>query len=244
MRVKRCRAVLLAAAILLFGLTGCAENQIPDLTDEQIQQVGEFVAITMMKYDAGHRSRLMDLPEMEETGETAPKPEEPAGMAPVDDTPVVNSAGIETAEKELEYSMEEVMGLPEGVSVLFTDTEICNDYPGESDSFNMSAGDGKKLLVLHFSIANAGQQEQELDLLSSGTVYRITVNGEYSRRALTTMLLDDMTSYQGTIPAGESAEAVLIIEIEGSLSTVTSLTLDAKNGDMTQTTELLSEKAD
>lgn len=244
MRLRRCRAALLAAAMLLFGLTGCAENQIPDLTDEQMQQVGEFVAITMMKYDAGHRSRLMDLPVIEETEEAAPEPEKPAGMAPVDDTPVVDSAGIEAAEEEPEYSMEEVMGLPEGVSVLFTDTEICDNYPGESDFFNMSAGEGKKLLVLHFSIANAGQQEQEVDLLSSGTVYRVTVNGEYSRRALTTMLLDDMTSYQGALPAGESTEAVLIIEIEGSLSAVDSLTLDVKNGDMTRTIELLAEETD
>lgn len=248
MKLKRCMAVLLAAAMSIFSLTGCAENQIPDLTDEQMQQIGEFVAVTMMKYDAGHRSRLMDLPEMGEMEEIEPVPEAPVGMAPVDDTPVVDSTGMEvTEEAEAEepvYSMEEVMGLPEGVNVAFADWEICDDYPGDSDVFNVSAGEGKKLFVLRFSITNAAQQEQEVDLLSSGTAYRITVNGEYSRRALTTMLLDDMSSYQGTLPAGENAEAVLIIEVEEALGAVASLSLDVKNGEKTHTVELVAEKTE
>ena len=52
---------LLPAAFLILALTGCAENQIPDLTADQEKAVGEYVALTLMRYDAGHRSRLMDL---------------------------------------------------------------------------------------------------------------------------------------------------------------------------------------
>lgn len=55
-----------------------------------------------------------------------------------------------------------------------------------------------------------------MDLLSGGTAYWITVNGNAPRRALGTMLLDDMTTYSDTIPGGSSAEVVLIVEIEES----------------------------
>ena len=55
------------------------------------------MAYTMVKYDVGHGSRLMDLPPVEEMDEQAPvptrSPEETVGMDPVDDTPVVDASG-------------------------------------------------------------------------------------------------------------------------------------------------------
>ena len=49
MTVKRKISMVLTAALLMTGLTGCAENQIKDLSEDEIQAVGEYVALTMMK---------------------------------------------------------------------------------------------------------------------------------------------------------------------------------------------------
>ena len=46
---KRKIVAIFTAALLITGLTGCAENQIPDLSGDEIQAVGEYVAITLMK---------------------------------------------------------------------------------------------------------------------------------------------------------------------------------------------------
>ena len=55
--------VFFAFVVMIMCLTGCAENQIPTMTDEQIYEVSEYVAITLMKYDASNRSRLVELDE-------------------------------------------------------------------------------------------------------------------------------------------------------------------------------------
>ena len=46
---KKNAAAIVAASILVMGLTGCGENRIPDMTEAQMEEVGEYVAFTMMK---------------------------------------------------------------------------------------------------------------------------------------------------------------------------------------------------
>lgn len=242
MRLKRAILTVAAAAMVMGAVSGCAENQIPDLSDEEVQAIGEYVAFTMMKYDAGHRSRLMELSEIyDSTPPKAPsateepvEEQEPSGMAPVDDTPVVDASSGTVIGGENVYSMEEVMELPEGVTVKYLGRILCDSYPNESDvmagSFTVDAGAGKKLLILRFSLSNEAGQERTVDLSSSGTRYRVTVNGEYARWALTTILLDDLSSLQCTLSAGGSEEAVLIIEVEESVAeNISSISLGVKN---------------
>ena len=81
-----CGALLCAMALTM---TACG-NEIPDLTEEESQQIGEYAAVTLLKYDANNRSRLVD-PEIviaklekdaaKETGkqENVPTEEQPAG---------------------------------------------------------------------------------------------------------------------------------------------------------------------
>ena len=237
MTVKRKISMVLTAALLMTGLTGCAENQIKDLSEDEIQAVGEYVALTMMKYDINHRSRLMDLAVVDESDSSAEGveeeqiSEEPSGMAPVDDTPVVNASGKEEQEAP-SYSLEEVMGLPEGLEVAFTGQEVYESYPENADYFSLNASEGRKLLVLRFSIVNVGEQEQNVDLLNSGAVFHIKVNETFSRRALTTMLMDDMATYVGTVPAGGSVDTVLVIEVDnGMAESISSVGLSVENGE-------------
>lgn len=236
--------MITAAALLMVSLTGCAENQIPDLSGDEIQAIGEYVAVTMMKYDINHRSRLMDLTVLDEDyvpedpTETQ-EPEEPSGMAPVDDTPVVDSAGKEEQAAVSSYTLEEVAGLPEGVEVAFTERGIYDNYPEEGDFFSLNASAGRKLLVLHFSITNTGEQEQNVDILGSGSVFSVTVNETYTRRALTVMALNDLSAYEGMVAAGEKADAILVIEVDADMAeNISSVSLQVRNEDKTHTMKL------
>ena len=137
--MKHKKSVMTVLILAMLGLSGCAENQIPDVSEEEMRAIGEYVAYTMVKYDVGHGSRLMDLPPVEEMDEQAPvptrSPEETVGMDPVDDTPVVDASGeVVTDEgqsmEEPSYSAEEVMGLPEGVALSFAGKSCwCSSSP-------------------------------------------------------------------------------------------------------------------
>lgn len=239
MGTKKFKTGLTAAVLCLgicSGLTGCGENVIPELTDNEMQIIGEYTAFMLMKYDASNRSRLVTLlpettpVESEQTEPEIPqKTEEPSGMGPVDDTPVTD---ISQDQEEDHGSMEDVLRLTEGLSISYVNAELCDTYPyGEEFGVVASASEGKKLLVLHFQFSNGTGQEQTIDLnAQKEMVFRITVNGDYRRNAMRTLLLNDMTTLKETISAGESTEAVLIIEVEQrSMEEISSISLNLKN---------------
>ena len=64
--MKKKGFALLITICMIFGLSACGENVIPEMTDEELQAVGEYAAITLMKYDANQRSRLVDIALLEE----------------------------------------------------------------------------------------------------------------------------------------------------------------------------------
>lgn len=251
-RMKRRKSkAMLALTVLLLGLTGCAENQIPDMTGEEIQAMGEFVAFTLMKYDAGHQSRLMELPAVEESeipdgtdAEARPEEDRAGKMDPVDDTPVVGDDREEESQtpEEVSYTAEEVMGLPEGVTVAYKGHACYDSYPAESDAFAVSASEGKKLLVVEFSMTNTLAEEQRVDLLSSGVRYRIRVNEAAAGHSLPTMLLNDMSSYVDTLEAGATVEVVLLVEVDqGTAESISSIVLSLKNESKSHTIQLYGE---
>ena len=61
LRKRKKAGIWLAGGLLSLSLTGCAENQIPDVSDGQMDVMKNYVAAAMMKYNMGRRSRLVDL---------------------------------------------------------------------------------------------------------------------------------------------------------------------------------------
>ena len=56
MRKKKLLGILTAAALCL-GMTGCGENQMPELTDAQVKEIGQYVAFILMKYNSNEIGR-------------------------------------------------------------------------------------------------------------------------------------------------------------------------------------------
>lgn len=235
---KRNRAAgLLAGTLLAVCLTGCAENQIPDMPDEQLDAVRNYVSASMMKYNMGRKSRLVDLSRYSNPG-TVPDTgsDLSQGMDPVDDTPVVNEPSTNrpnTSGEGTSYRLEQVLELPEGVTVTFLGQETCEFYPDDdnNDILVVNASAGKKLLVMHFSLANTGAQDQDIDLRFPEVTYRVTINGEITRRAMTTMLLNDMLDFSDTLKAGDSADVVLVVEVDESMEgDINTISVGVKKG--------------
>lgn len=231
--MKKRIVLTLTAALLVLGLVGCGENQIPELTDEQTQLLGEFTAFTLMRYDANHRSRLVDYtllmttPDPEQTPEPVPT-KEPGGMDPVDNTTVIGANG--QAGSSGNGSIKETLNLPEGIDVTFHDHALYNRYPEGDAYFGMTATEGRKLLIINASISNTSGQDQAVDLLHMAAEFRITVNGDFTRRALLTGLESDLSTFEGTVLVGANVETVLVIEVDESLAeNITSISVNIKN---------------
>lgn len=203
-------------------LTGCG-NAIPEMTEQQQELVVEFAAGELLKFDQKHVAKLMPV-EMIEEEESVP--EEAPAEAPASEEEKqepAESEGIPADEvtvidhtEEMPESVDEFLGL-EGVSITYTGYELTDSYPTETSDdvfFFMSATENNKLLVLKFQAENVSGGEMMLDLAKGQTRYKIAVNG-VEQNALTTMLLNDMAYYQGTLAAGESVELVVVGEVSG-----------------------------
>lgn len=238
-----CGALLCAMALTM---TACG-NQIPDLTEDESQRVGEYAAVTLLKYDANNRSRLVD-PDVviarlekdaaKEAGrqEQTPTEEQPGGTT-------ASEIEMPTAQEDITTSLEDFFGLAAGVTLTYQDYQIADSYPedGSSDAyFALDASAGKKLLVLRFALTNGTAQEENIDFLSTGSRYIITVNGSTRGNALTTMLSNDMSTYAETLNSGETRELVLLLEVnEDVASAVQSISLHLKNASNEYTIQLL-----
>lgn len=243
---KRIVAIMSTAVLLL---SGCGSS-FPQLSDEEAKAVGEYAAITLLKYDANSRSRLVDLSQVEDEPETEGNqgivtipeevvPEEP--KVEESQTPEIQESVADVDTDMVAESIEEFLELPEGISVAFTGYELCQSYQEEGSLyFTLEASSGKTLLVTKFVMQNSSPEAKQIDLLQRKDNYRITVNGTYSRTALTTMLSNDMTTYKGSLAVGALQEVVLVIEVDSEMAQdVQSISLNLKNESKIYTIQVL-----
>ena len=231
-------------------LTGCGAA-LPDMTDEDANAIGEYAAITLLKYDANSRSRLVDLSQIEQSEEAQepsvtepssaePLPEEQPSAEPLDleNTPVTDT---NTSEPEMADSLESFFELPEGVSLLCTGYEFTQSYEGEENThFALEATEGKELLVLQFTMQNQSGSSQEINIFDRRDNYRVSVNASDTRTALSTMLIEDLSTYKGALPDGGTEKLVLVFELEAAQTgSVESIVLSLKNDVNSYTIQVL-----
>ena len=210
--------------ILSLGLSGCG-NVIPDMTADVEQKVGEYAGLVMLRYDANHRSRLVDwskvpveepvVQEPEPIAEPEPEPE------PEEDNIGQGAVEVTDATEEATESVspEEFLNLADGMTLIYQGYSICSSYPEDTvdNYFSLDASSGKKLLVVHFILYNQSAQDQAVDFLGDGYAFKCKINDSITRTALVTMLVDDMSTYRGTISQGYGEQLVLIFEIDESV---------------------------
>ncbi len=249
---KKIVAALLTGMALM--MAGCG-NAIPDMTDEQLQAVGEYTAMLLLSHDVNYRSRLVDIetliteeagPFEQETPQETPAPEEtPApgnvGMDPTQDTPVIDLTGEQGNEEQSVVSLEEALGLSGQLTLSYTGHEITDSYPQDEsveEYFTVDAEDGNQLLVLHFTLQNQGEGTEMANTREQKLMVRVSVNGITSV-SLTTLLENDLMLYQEGLNPGETREVVLLAEFEAqSLRDVASVELNVKNDDKNATIQL------
>lgn len=252
-KTKKSWIKILTIGVTGICITGCG-NAIPEMTEQQQELVVEFAASELLKFDQAHATRLVPL-EMIQKEEEIHQEDSQAledqkessaddvqeneangiGGIPADDATV-----IDQTQEVMPKSIDEFLGLT-GISITYTGHEVADSYPPEAADevyFFMSATENNKLLVLKFRVENTSGEDVELDFAHRQTRYKIVVNG-VEQNALTTMLLNDMAYYEGTLAAGENIELVLVGELSNEqVDQISSLELTMKSVDDTATISL------
>ncbi len=225
-------AVVFLLAVLPFA--GCG-SRLPNLNDGQMDQVAEYAANLLIKYDSHNRMRLMSEEEMQKeeekraawdvqypSAEPTESPEDPKGSES-------QVSEVKPDVPPVQYgALEDLFELPSGVGIQYTGCFTAERYPDDLTGFDASAG--MEILALQFVLQNDTDATQNIDLLNQDITYRITVNGSHTSSQMLTMLDNDLATYQGKIASGDGLELVLLTEIEEGTE-VSSLTLRGKKAD-------------
>ena len=238
MKNKKMRPfIILLAGTLLVSLSGCG-NTIPALSEEQEALVVEYASTAVLKHDANYQGKLVDLSTLSNEEET---PEEETTQEPVEEADIPKEPeqmqesqqdvfSAEQAEAEIQADAEQILGLQD-VSLTYSGYEVDEFYPknGNEIYFVMNATPGNNLLVVKFTLRNLLNEEQDIQIQPGTVRVKIIMNGE-EENALTTMLLNDLATYQGTLGPNEETELVVVGEYPvEDLQVIDSLSVKLKN---------------
>lgn len=229
--------IILLACTLIVSLSGCG-NTIPSLSEEQEALVVEYASTAVLKHDANYQGKLVDLSTLKNEEET---PVEETMQAPAEEAdipkepeqmqePQQDVFSAEQAEAEIQADAEQILGLQD-VSLTYSGYEVDEFYPknGNEIYFVMNATPGNNLLVVKFTLRNLLNEEQDIQIQPGTVRVKIIMNGE-EKNALTTMLLNDLATYQGTLGPNEETELVVVGEYPvEDLQTIDSLSVKLKN---------------
>lgn len=217
-------------------LTGCNKSPMPDLSEEQTQLISEYAAGLILKYDKNFENMLLEPEELaykeekqaeyERKMEEYKSTQEKAEAEKEAESNSKESGG--TSEMEvMASSVEEALGI-EGIHIAYKGFEISDSYPnaGEDETyFEVISTPGNDLLIMKFTISN-NSKEDEINILDSGARFRYSFNGGNAKAILSTLLMDDLSTFKGNIPIGESEEVVLLAEVsEVDASQIAALSL-------------------
>ncbi len=247
--MKKLRFVLymcFVSALLTF--TGCGVAGV-NISDEDVKRVADYSSDIVSQHNDKSDSRLVDLYTVKKKYRDQLDLEikrqnfralEQAAMQTEEGSPSGSGSGDgsgEEAPAEPEISLSEAIGVPE-FEIYYTDYEVSRSYPTTGSSVSeddvymgMTAAAGDTLLIMHFNISNTEGADRDCSILSKRPNFRVKINGE-NHTVQQTILPDDLSKFEGTIPAYSASDAVLISEVsEADASSIDSLSLIVRSAE-------------
>ncbi len=129
--------------------------------------------------------------------------------------------------------------LAKGLFLTYSGYSVAGSYADENDVFSITANQGNKLLVLNFQLINTSGLDVSVDMVKTNPHFQVLLNDKNVGYTNVTMLDNDLSSFAGTIPAGDKVNMVLIKQMKADkVKTIDTLGLIGTLGDETITFNL------
>lgn len=217
-KLKICALVLTMALVM----SGCGDKPYT-LTDQEKAIIVNYAAHVVAKYNKRQPDGLCytatdkdtenteQQPATETESGPEPEPETSKGTAGGTTQQTTSEAPAEQSTQVPINSLAAALGLT-GLSAVFTGSEVKSSYE-QPDYFALEASNGKTFLILHIQLSNTTNADIACDMLSKKAAFTVTINGSITANAKTTILLNDLGTFQETIAAGASVDTVLLFEV-------------------------------
>lgn len=212
--MRRRTIQMMAAVFLSVTLLGGCGAAPYDLTENEENVIVNYSAHVVAKYNTYQKEGLsyVDLEEESETDE----PSEPVSTeSDTQDTGAAGagapSDGDSGAVLAQTATLNDLFGA-EGLKIDYIGARIESSHM-ESEYFALYPSAGNLYLVLGIDITNEGTEPVTLDYLTMMPGFEVTVNDNVTAKSEITVLSDDLSSFEGTLAAGETRETVLLFQV-------------------------------
>lgn len=238
-------------------LSGC-QDAIPEMSDAEMNQVEEYAAHLLLKYDKNYSSSVLSdeekqalIDELEAKAklrEQVLAQKEAEELAKQEEAEAENNSSTDASEDIVELaptyaSIAEFLEL-ENISIDYVDSVVTQTYPVSTEENDWQglavAGRGNNIVVYEFNVTNYNDYDYNLDIKSMKLKASVKINGSVTKAPITTMLTNDFIFYNDVIPANGTVTLVILIELpEEDSDNINSAVLTLKNGTDKITTSLL-----
>ena len=237
-RKKGLVSILLCGVML--STAGCGTKPY-DLSSEEQEKVAAYAAHVVTRYNDRQDEGLIKIQQedlsKEDTTESKEQQTDTKDKQETSADPAKNTTADAEKPKTETVSLRQALKLEDGLDASFENYYVTDSYV-ESDYFAMNATAGKTFLAVHINLKATGG-DIECDMLKKNLKYRVVINGDKTVAAQTSILLNDLGTYQGTIAGGSTQECVLLFETEKqNVENITSLQLKVSDGSTSTVSEL------
>ena len=227
---KRKIIVLFFLCIFTFSMTGCGDK-LEKLSKEQEDAIVAYSTACVGRYNKNQNKGFIRYAEEKKTATKTDKKEEKSeNKSEQKDGQEQNNP--DNATKETGTSLNDALKV-EGMNFTSEGTQVTEKYT-YGDYVSLRPNSGKSYLVYKVKGTNTSQNEVNIDFLSKGYKFNFTINGTEVASNDTTILLNDLSTYQATVKPGEEVELVLLFQFPSSkVANMTSQSMEMVDGDQT-----------
>jgi hypothetical protein len=223
---------MILLGIFVFNATACGDKLIK-LSKEDEAAILAYSSAVVSRYNKNQDKGFIRYEEEEKSKEDETK-ENTSDDKANKDSSENNIENGETAGKDntSSVSINDALAI-EGLTFTSQGTKVVDKYT-YGDYVSLMPNSGNSYLVYTVKCKNTSSSDVNLDLLSKRYKYNFTINGTEVVANDTTILLNDLSTYQATLKPNEEVELVLLFQFSASkLSNMTNQSMEMIKGDQT-----------
>lgn len=210
-------AVTFVCALLL---NGCG-TQMYELTQKEEEVIVNYAAYAVAKHNIYQKdgAQIINSSLLEPDTEDEVKPEKEDKedtQTPSSGSGGSSQSGGSNVQGD-EILLAEAIGQSGTLDVAYKGYEVCDNYR-EGDYYSIDAAKGYTYVVMNFSLKNVTSATVEVDILSLEPTFRACFKGDKWVSEEVTLLLYNLSTYEGKLASQQAVDVVLIFQISDSLA--------------------------
>ena len=210
-RYKRILFICIATCALCLG--GCGDA-LHELTVEEESLIVHYAAYVVAKHNIQQKDGMSGVAIPEVVPENSESADVPDDTQIPEDTQNPNGEGGNGDAPQVEdttVTLADAIGHGSDLSITYGGSYVSNDYI-EGSAYSVDASAGNIYYIMKFTLTNTTATDVEVENVTKGLNFKL-VYGDKTASSEVTFLMTDLSTYYGTIPAGQSVETVLLFEV-------------------------------